>query len=162
MRDDTTMYERIRALFDEKGVAYREVLHEPEGRCEEVSRLRGNEVGQAAKAMVVMVKLGKKARRYILAVVPGDRRIDLDAVRRLCGGTHAMFAPSDRATELSGCPMGAVPPISFSPELGLVVDPMLLARTEIVFNSGRLDASMFVSSDAYLAAVKPNVASIAT
>ena len=49
---------------------------------------RGNPVASAAKCIVVMVKLGKKTSRYHLAVVPGDTRVDLNAVKALAGGTY--------------------------------------------------------------------------
>jgi len=155
------VYERLIALFQESGARVRVVEHPAEGRTEVVSQIRGNHLGQAAKAMVVMVKLGKKDRRYLLCVVPGDRRIDLAVVKGLGSGTHAMFAPPAVAEQLTGCVMGAIPPVSFNPELPLVVDPSLLENEEIVFNAGRLDRSIFIERDAYVTAAKPRLAPIA-
>ena len=66
-------YERLVALLDENGASYRLIDHEPEGRTEVVSPMRGNELSQVAKCMVMMVKIGKKQKRYVLGVVPGDR-----------------------------------------------------------------------------------------
>ena len=54
--------------------------------------MRGHPVAQAAKCLVVMIKLGKKQTRYVLAVVPGDARLNIAAVKDLLGGTHAAFA----------------------------------------------------------------------
>ena len=39
-----------------------------------------------------MVKVGKKTTRYFLAVVPGDARVDLAALKDLAGGTYVAFA----------------------------------------------------------------------
>lgn len=69
-------YDTLIDLLDERGAKYRVIEHEPEGVTAVVSRLRGDDPGQAAKCIVVMVKVGKKARRYAAAVVPGDRRFD--------------------------------------------------------------------------------------
>jgi Ala-tRNA(Pro) deacylase len=33
--------------------------------------MRGNDVAYAAKCLIVMVEIGKKQTRYVLAVVPG-------------------------------------------------------------------------------------------
>lgn len=155
-------YERLLALLDQQGITYRLLHHEPEGRTEVISQIRNNVLSQAAKAMVIMVKIGKKERQYYLAVVPGDCRVALEHVKRLCNGTHAMFAPEAIAQELTNCVMGAVPPFSFHPQLQLVVDPMLLEHDEIVFNAGRLDTSLFISKQDYIKAAHPRLESIAT
>ncbi|MBZ4420721.1 YbaK/EbsC family protein [Myxococcus sp. RHSTA-1-4] len=158
----TDMHEKLVQLFESHGATFRVVEHEPEGRTELISQVRGNALSQAAKAMVLMVKQGKKDRRYFLAVVPGDCRVDLEAVKTLGRGTHAMFAPPPVAEELTGCVMGAVPPVSFHPDLKLLVDPKLLEHEEIVFNSGRLDRSVFIQREGYLKAAQPEVATIGT
>ncbi|WP_281257020.1 YbaK/EbsC family protein, partial [Streptomyces alboverticillatus] len=93
-------YEKLLALLDEHSAQYRTIEHEPEGGTEAVSRLRGHELHQAAKCIVVMVKLGKKVTRYVLAVVPGDRRVDLAAIKALLGGTYVGFAEQDIAERL--------------------------------------------------------------
>ncbi|XVQ88518.1 hypothetical protein ACQP2K_14180 [Microbispora siamensis] len=45
-----------------------------------------------------MVKVGKKQTRHVLAVVPGDARLDLQALKALLEGTYAAFADRDRTT----------------------------------------------------------------
>jgi len=44
--------------------------------------MRGNALSQAAKCIVLMVKLGKKVTKYVLGVVPGDARVDSTSTRR--------------------------------------------------------------------------------
>jgi hypothetical protein len=48
-----------------------------------VSALRGHALAHAAKCLILLVKIGKKQTRYVLAVVPGDARLDLAAVKAL-------------------------------------------------------------------------------
>src|SRR6266508_1730884 len=102
-----TAYAKLVALLDGGGARYELIDHPPEGRTDLVSPLRGNELSQAAKCIVVMVKLGKKAKRHVLAVVPGDARVDLNALKRLLGGTYAAFASPDVAERLAGSAGGA-------------------------------------------------------
>src|SRR5215469_16147125 len=99
---EETMHDRLIALLDGRGASYRLIDHAPEGRSEVVSQLRGNDIREAAKCIVVMVKVGKKVTRYVLAVVRGDRRVDLAAVRGLLGGTYAAFASAHIAERLAG------------------------------------------------------------
>ena len=154
------VFERIVRLLEAGGARYRVIEHEPEGRSEHISRIRGNLPGQAAKAMVVAVKT-KDGRRFALAILPGNRRVDFGAIARHLGGSKASFAAPEEAKRLTGCDMGAVPPFSFTDELRLMVDPKLLEHQEIAFNAGRLDRSMFLATQSYLDIVKPMVAPVA-
>jgi Ala-tRNA(Pro) deacylase len=151
------MYARLVGELDAIGARYRLIDHEPEGRTELVSALRGNELAQAAKCLVVLVKIGKKQSRYVLGVVPGDARLDLGAVKELFGGTYVGFASTGKAEELAGSVSGTVLPVSFHPDLELIVDPALLAHEEIYFNAARLDRSMALATEDYQRVAKPRV-----
>jgi Ala-tRNA(Pro) deacylase len=153
-------YTRLIAWLDEQRVPYRLIDHAPEGRTEIVSVMRGNALAQAAKCIVLMVKLGKKTTRYVLAVIPGDARLDLGAVKALLGGTYAAFASADVAERLAGSAAGTILPFTFDPELELIVDPSLLENDELYFNAARLDRSLAVKSSDYAALAKPRLARI--
>ncbi|HKV83845.1 MAG TPA: YbaK/EbsC family protein [Ktedonobacterales bacterium] len=157
--DDT--YGRLIALLGERGASYRLIDHAPEGRTELVSAMRGNALAQAAKCIVLLVKVGKKVTRYILAVVPGDARVDLAAVKALLGATYVGFASSEIAERLAGSVAGTILPFSFTPELELVADPSLLEQSELYFNAARLDRSLVLSTRDYVAVAQPRVARIA-
>ncbi|HJW31366.1 MAG TPA: YbaK/EbsC family protein, partial [Saprospiraceae bacterium] len=129
----------------------------PEGRTEIVSPLRGNALAQAAKCIILMVKIGKKVTRYILSVIPGDARLDLNVVKALKQGTYIAFASPNIAEELAGSVAGTILPFSFNPELELIVDPALLENDEIYFNAARLDRSMALKTSDYLALAKPRI-----
>ncbi|MFF0862706.1 YbaK/EbsC family protein [Nonomuraea sp. NPDC003560] len=153
-------YERLIADLDAGGARYRVIDHPAEGRTEQVSALRGHGVEQAAKCLIVMVKIGKKRTRHVLAVVPGDARLDLQAVKGLLEGTYVAFADKDRAEELAGSVSGTVLPFSHDPRLELVVDPSLLELPEIYFNAARLDRSLALATDDYVRLAAPRVAAI--
>src|SRR6476646_8866348 len=142
MTPTTDAYTHLITLLDENNAHYRTIDHAPEGRTEIVSPLRGNTLAQAAKCMVVMVKIGKKVTKYVLAVVPGDTRVDLNALKALFNGTYTSFASADIAERLARSVSGTILPLSFSSELELIVDPGLVESSEIYFNAARLDRSM--------------------
>ncbi|MFI7126857.1 YbaK/prolyl-tRNA synthetase associated domain-containing protein [Nonomuraea sp. NPDC050153] len=155
------LYERLIADMDAAGARYRVIEHAPEGRTDEVSALRGHDVAQAAKCLVVMVKIGKKQTRHVLAVVPGDARLDLQAVKALLDGTYVAFAGKDKAEELAGSVSGTVLPFSYDPRLELVADPSLLDQPELYFNAARLDRSVALATDDYVRLAEPKLAAIA-
>src|SRR5687768_5711541 len=107
-------YERLIVLLDQHQVSYRLIDHPPEGRTELVSAMRGHDVRHAAKCMVLMIKQGRRVTRYALAVVPGNARVDLQAVKSLAQATYVSFASPEIAQELSDAPTGAVLPFSFN------------------------------------------------
>ncbi|GHE09665.1 YbaK/EbsC family protein [Streptomyces alanosinicus] len=150
-------YGKLLALLDEHGAAYRVIEHDPEGGTEAVSRLRGHALGQAAKCIIAMVKIGKKEKRYALVVVPGNKRIDLAAVKALYGGTYVSFASPDIAEELAKSPSGTILPFSFDDRLELIVDPGLLVHPEFYFNAARLDRSLALSTADYRSIAEPRV-----
>jgi Ala-tRNA(Pro) deacylase len=156
-RELTDAYERLITLLDEAGARYRVIDHPPEGRTEVVSGYRGNDLASAAKCMVVMVKIGKKITRYFLAVVPGDARVQLDALKTMAEGTYVSFASTDNAEALAGSVSGTILPFSFHPDLQLIVDPALLDRPEIYFNAGRLDRSLALDTQDYARLAEPVV-----
>ncbi len=159
MSEDT--YTRLIALLDENHATYRIIEHAPEGRTEVVSPLRGNNLAEAAKCIILMVKQGKKVTKYVLAVVSGDARVSLDAVKSLLGGTYISFASADIAERLAGSVAGTILPFAFSPELELIVDPALLEHETIYFNAARLDRSLALKTSDYVTLAKPRIERIA-
>jgi Ala-tRNA(Pro) deacylase len=154
-------YDELIALLDHHQAAYRVLTHAPEGRTEIVSAMRGHPIDHAAKCMIVMVKVGKKTTRYVLAVVPGGSKIDLAQVKKILGGTYAAFASPHVAEELAGSVVGTVLPIAFDERLVLIVDPSLLAAPELFFNAGRLDRSIALKTEDYKRVAAPRVEQIA-
>ena len=155
-------YSQLIALLDRHGANYRLIHHSPEGRTELVSKLRGHGVEQAAKCIVLMIKLGKKVTRYVLAVVPGNARVDLNVVKALLNATYVSFASSEIAERLTGCVSGTILPIPFNSELQLIVDPTLLENDELYFNAARLDRSVVLKVADYTSLTNPRVERIIT
>ncbi len=153
----TSTYARLIAFLDQHGAQYRLIDHPPEGRTEAVSPMRGNALSQAAKCIVLMVKIGKKVTRYVLGVVPGDARVDLNAVKALLRGSYVAFASSDIAERLAGSVAGTILPFSFNSELELIVDPSILENDELYFNAARLDRSMTLKTGDYVRLAKPRL-----
>lgn len=151
---------RLLALLDAAGARYRVVEHAAEGRSEEISVIRGNHPSQALKAMVVALKGGADA--FGLAVLPGDRRVDFAALAAALGAKKARFAAPEDAQRLTGCVMGSVPPFTFdAAALPLVADPAIRGNDEVCFNAARLDRSIFMPLDDYLASASPRLAAFA-
>lgn len=155
------IHQQLRDLLDREQAVYRLIEHEPEGRSEMIARIRGNRIEQSIKSIVLQVRLNRKENIYCLANVPCDCRIDFDGIKNHFGADSVAFASRDKAQELSGCVVGAIPPFSFSDQLPILADPLIQENEEVVFNAGRLDRSIMMNLDDYLRIAKPQLAKIA-
>ncbi len=97
----------------------------------------------------------------MLAVVPGDARLDLSAVKTLLGASYVALADTGKAEQLAGSVTGTVLPFSYDDRLELIADPALLDHGELYFNAGRLDRSIALATQDYLRLARPSIARIA-
>jgi len=155
------IHKQLCDLLDQEGATYRVIEHEPEGRTEMIAKIRGNRIEQSIKSIVVQVRLNRKENIYCLANVPGDCRIDFDGIKNYFNADSVAFASREKAQELTGCVIGAIPPFSFNDQLQVLADPLIQENEEVVFNAGRLDRSIFMKLDDYLRIAKPQLVKIA-
>ena len=153
----STTYTRLISLLDRAGARYRLIDHAPEGRTLEASVLRGHPAPQAAKCLVARIKIAKGTACHALAVIPGDRRTDLGRLTEVLGGCSAALAARDIAEALTGCVSGSILPFSFHPDLQLITDPDLLVHKELFFNAARLDQSIALATEDYVALAQPRI-----
>jgi len=151
----TDIHTLLRELLDREGAVYRVIEHESEGRTEVIAKIRGNRIEQSIKSIVIQVRVSRKENIYCLANVPGDCRIDFDGIKSHFNANSAAFASRDKAQELTGCVVGAIPPFSFNDGLQVLADPLIKENDEVVFNAGRLDRSILMKLDDYIRIAKP-------
>ena len=67
------------------------------------------------------------------------------------------------AEAVTGCVMGAIPPVAFDDQLTTVVadETFLATESEIAFNAGRLDRSIVIDTADYKRIVAPRIKQIA-
>jgi len=161
MVESGDIYQKLLALLDREGASYRVIEHPPEGRTEIVSEMRGHAAREAAKCIILMLKVGKKVTRFVLAVVPGDARVDIESIKQQKNATFARFCEASVAEELAGSASGTILPFVFDPRLELIVDPDVAASKTMYFNAGRLDRSLALATEDYLRIARPEITRIA-
>lgn len=152
--------EKLTSLFSENHANFRVLEHEAAGKSSRsVAEIRGTALGQGAKALVCHLK-GNGVKLYVLAVLPADKQADLGKLAIHFGARRASLASPDEVMELTGCVFGAVPPVSFHPDLKLVADPSLFTRyDELPFNAGLLDHSIIINTRDYQRIIHPETVS---
>lgn len=151
------MHEQLVELLKDNDARYRVMEHEPMGKCEAVSLLRGTALGQGAKALVCKIK-GNGVKQHVLAILAADQQADLTLLAQHIGGLKASLASPAEVDALTGCVFGAIPPFSFHPSLKLVADPLIFERfDEIAFNAGLLEKSIVMDTADYLRIARPEL-----
>ena len=150
--------DKLVQLFTEGKAHFRVLEHEEAGKSSQsVAEIRGTKLGQGAKALVCHVK-GNGVKLYVLAILPADKQADLSKLALAMGGRRASLASPDEVMELTGCVFGAVPPVSFHPQLKLIADPSLYERyDELAFNAGLRDHSIIIKTEDYKRIVHPEL-----
>jgi Ala-tRNA(Pro) deacylase len=112
---------------------------------------------ELAKSVVI-----KADDRFVLAVLPAPRKVDLEGLRQTLGASEVRMAhESEFASLFPGCEMGAMPPFGNLYGVDVYVDEALSQDEEIVFNAGtHVDAVRMRYKD-FERLVKPAVAGFA-
>ena len=135
---EVTVFERIRRLLDEKGVAYDVLRHEPVYTSEEAAAVRGTPLASGAKALNC-----KGEEQIVMFVLPADRKLANREIRRARRWRKLRFLNRDEVLALTGLQPGSIPPLGSLFGLPTLCDSRLGENERINFNAG--DHSISVS-----------------
>ncbi|MDX6438350.1 MAG: hypothetical protein QOF45_933 [Gaiellaceae bacterium] len=134
--------ERVAAYLREAGAEARlEELETGATTAEDAARAAGCPLGQIVKSIVVVCDGGA-----VMALVPGDRRADLDKIARAAGATEARLASAAEVEDATGFVPGGVAPFPLSSVVRVLIDQGLLAHDTVWIGAG---------SSTHLAALSP-------
>jgi Ala-tRNA(Pro) deacylase len=150
-----TVLERIESRLDGMGIPYRVTTHAPVYTSVEAAAARGASLAAGAKALIV-----KAGEEFVLFVVPGDRRMDSKAVKRILGVRALRFATREEVLDLTGLEPGAIPPFGSLFGLETRCDRALGLNASIHFNPGSHTASLEMAFEDYLRAEGPEVVDV--
>lgn len=150
--------DNIRSLLAERGLAYKELSHEPTTTSEESARVRGESLAVGAKALLV-----KTDDVFRLFVLPADRQFDAKRVKQELKVRSIRFATKDELLELTGLIPGSVPPFG-QPVLPFeLYGDTAIGATEnkVAFNAASLTTSIIMTASDWKAVAQPTVFSFA-
>ena len=135
MPDATLSFDHLVTLLQDAEARFRIIHHPAEGTSEAVARIRGTDPGQGAKAMLCQIK--ELPETLVLAILPGNLKIDFRKVAESVGGKKASLVSPAIAKQRTGCEIGAIPPFVVAPSITLIAEPQLFEQfDEIAFNVG--------------------------
>jgi Ala-tRNA(Pro) deacylase len=149
-----SVFLRVEDLLNKHGVSFDVLRHQPVFTSQEAAAVRGVALSTGAKALICKVD-----DRFVMFVVPADRRLDSKRVRQALQIHALRFANAEELRELTGLSPGAVPPFGSLFGLATYCDVRLEENERINFNAGDHSISVSLGSRDYLQVEKPSLGS---
>lgn len=152
------MQTNVTKLLDENSIGY---LVKPHSKkvytCEEAAIERGVRVEQIVKCMVVKVA----ANEFIMALIPGNKRLSLKQLARACGVKRVSIASREEVQAVTGYPVGAISPIGIRKRnIDIYMDDSVKNEEFVDISSGRPDAGIELTSSNLIDLLNPHISTI--
>jgi Cys-tRNA(Pro)/Cys-tRNA(Cys) deacylase len=147
-------------VLDKRGIRYelRDYAVDPEDlTAESVARKIGMPLEQVFKTLVAR---GDRTG-VLLAVVPGDRALDLKAAALASGNRRVETVALKEVQPLTGYVRGGVTALACKKDYPIFIDETALLHEQIAVSAGVRGTQILVHPDDYLRATRATVAAIA-
>jgi Ala-tRNA(Pro) deacylase len=151
-----SVFDRVQNLLKQHGISFQVLHHEPVYTSEEAARVRGTPLASGAKALICKGEEG-----FVMFVIPADRKLDSQAVRRAKGWKKLRFATREEVLELTGLAPGSIPPFGSLFGLPTLCDERLGQNETINFNAGDHSISVSMRHADYLEVERPELGIVA-
>ncbi len=76
-------------------------------------------------------------KNYIMALMPGDKQLDLKALAKVCSVKRTAMANSATAERLTGYLIGGISPFGTKQNLSVVIEESILQYERVLINGGQ-------------------------
>jgi len=148
---------QIKKILDDAKVDYSHITHEHVSTSEDAAKIRGTNIEDAAKALILKVQSRDSSYSFIQAVIPANMRIDLKKLKIILDSNNISLASPDEVLERTGCTVGSVPPFGKLFNIPMYMDELILKKDFIVFSAGTHNDSIQMKAQDYFRILEPNV-----
>ncbi len=148
-------YKEIVNLLRINNARYGETNHQPVYTSQQAAKVIGVLENQIAKSLLL-----KCGNDFILAVLPGDRKLDNEKLKKLLKIRKFRFATPEEVKNKMGCEIGACFPFGNLIGLSTVVDKSLSKNKVIFFNPGLHNVTIEIEWRGFYSIVKPQMVDI--
>jgi Ala-tRNA(Pro) deacylase len=152
---ESSVFDRLDAWLNGSGVSFTVLRHEPVFTSEQAAAVRGTPLASGAKALVV-----KAGEKFLLFVLPADRKLDSRKAREALRVKALRFASKEEVQNLTGLQPGSIPPFGSLFGLQTYCDLALGDNASINFNAGDHAISIQMTFSDFVSLEKPQMLSI--
>lgn len=156
----TETFLRIKEILDKAKVEYTHLTHEHVTTSEDAAKIRGTNIEDAAKAIILKAQLRDGSFQFIQAVIPANQRIDLKKLKLILESKNVALASPDEVLERTECTIGSVPPFGKLFDIPMYMDESVLQKDLIVFSAGTHHDSIQMKAQDYYELLEPKVVEI--
>ena len=146
------VFQRVSGLLDAKSISYEVLRHAPVFTSEAAAAIRGTPLASGAKALIC-----KADEKFLMVVLPADRKLASKLVRKAAGAKSLRFASREEVEQLTGLAPGSIPPFGSLFSLPTWCDERLAEQPRINFNAGDHSISISMAYSDYLTAEQPQL-----
>lgn len=146
------MSKTVRKCLNEYDVKYHMISHQHSANTETTARNAHVPLDSFAKAVLM-----DDGERFILAVVPGSRKVDVNAIESLHGSPVFMTEEEMLSYIFRDCDKGALPPLGTAWGIETIVDPSLFDSDDIFFEAGDHEHVLQVTRDAFMKLMESSI-----
>ncbi|MBS3121687.1 YbaK/EbsC family protein [Candidatus Woesearchaeota archaeon] len=147
----------ITKLLNSKGIKYKLLPHtKPVFTCEDATKERNVPIDEMIKCILLV----DKEKKYYLACLTSDKKLNLQKVRELVGCSRLSFAVKKDIEEVLGYQLGAIPPLLLKTTIPILFDKIILKKVKVNISSGNPSAGIELDSKTLIELVKPSLGDI--
>jgi Ala-tRNA(Pro) deacylase len=150
--DLMSVFEKVCGLLASQSIVFDVLRHAPVFTSEEAAAVRGTPLASGAKALIC-----KTDEKFVMIVLPADRKLASKAVRKAEGIKSLRFASREEVEKLTSLAPGSIPPFGSLFGLETWCDERLAEHPRINFNAGDHAVSISMTYAAYLTAEQPKL-----
>lgn len=148
-------YKYIIQLLQRNKIEFQLIEHAPVYTSKQAANVRGLNMSEGAKSLLL-----KTDKIFILAILPGDKKLDSKKLKRALGIKDLRFSTSEEVEKIMGCQVGACYPFGEPSKTKTLVDKSLSLNEFISFNPGVHNKTIRIRWDDYQKLTQPKLLDI--
>ncbi len=150
-----TVLEKIIQLLTDAGVEYEKIEHVAVYTSEDAAKIRDTSAAMGAKALVLIAD-----KQPVLAVVPGDQRLNFKKFKLAFGVKDLRMATPEEVKQITTLEIGSIPPLGKALNLKSYYDNSFMDKDIVAFNAGMHTVSIKMRAEDLLFIEKPVLSSL--
>jgi len=144
-------FEKIVSFLESKNAVFEVLEHAPVFTSKDAAAVRGMHPSAGVKAIL----LKSDSAKFVLACLPGDKKIDTKKLAAAIGADRLFLASSSEVLTVTGCEIGSVSPFGQIFGINAFFDKQVFENEVVEFNVGLHTKSVRMASKELLRVLSP-------